>query len=76
VYALYHQLQKKRATNLLRVGLSDGPAAMGEAGDLNANSCKVILYRVRKGFHWHGIALRDGELVDVKRWEAQRCEIN
>ena len=72
VYALYHQLQKKRATNLLRVGLSDGPAAMGEAGDLNANSCKVILYRVRKGYHWFGIALRDGELVDLKRWEAER----
>lgn len=72
VYCLYRRLQKKRATNLLRIGLSDGPAAMAEAGDLNENSCKFILYRVRRGLAWFGIALRDGELVDLKRWEAER----
>jgi hypothetical protein len=67
VYAQYKRLQSKRAVNLLRIGLGDGCAAMAEAGDLNENSCKYILWRVRHGFAWYGVGLRDGELVNVPK---------
>ncbi len=76
VYCLYRRLQKKRATNLLRIGMADGAAAMSDAGDLNENTCKYILCRARQGIPWFGIALRDGEFVDLKRWRAERCKTN
>ena len=72
VYCLYRRLQKKRATNLLRIGMADGAEAMSDAGDLNENTCKYILCRARQGIPWFGIALRDGEFVDLKRWRAEQ----
>ena len=66
VYVLYHELKRKRAANLLRIGLSEGYRAMAIAADISDITARGVMRQVRQGKPWHGVALRDGELVSVE----------
>lgn len=74
VYVLYHELKRKRARNLLIIGLSEGYKAMAIAGDLDDVTARGVLRDVRAGKPWYQVALRDGQLVDVQYRRGRRCD--